>query len=355
MWLHIPKHLLPTSPSSPASAPSTSPSDEFFQALAASSSWRGKPRLWRLWRLAWRRATWMPRRFGATYARSQQAHSEAVLAWWSAAFPARTSASQGRAQDWPASGQDSSSTSWTSFATFDPGTSSWRTSQQSLFEDSTPYSDRWPKAGSMRSGAVSKRPTLARLTAEIAGGSSRGTGGNWPTPRSRDGDKSPRNVESSHGPHLTAVAAHWQTPSVADTTGGHLSRGGSRSGELLLRGQAKQWATPTTRDWKDGACSETDVPTNALLGRQAVRATVGPDSHPDQTTETDGAATSPATPTSRLQLNERFVEVLMGLPPGWTDFAALETPLCRPRQTPHCGRCGSAPSESDCEVSYAAV
>lgn len=34
--------------------------------------------------------------------------------------------------------------------------------------------------------------------------------------------------------------------------------------------------TPTTRDWKDGACADSNVPTNGLLGRQAVRAWATP-------------------------------------------------------------------------------
>jgi len=27
------------------------------------------------------------------------------------------------------------------------------------------------------------------------------------------------------------------------------------------------WPTATSRDWKDGACAEANVPTNGLLGR----------------------------------------------------------------------------------------
>jgi hypothetical protein len=115
---------------------------------------------------------------------------------------------------------------------------------------------------------------------------------------------------------------------------------------LLLRGQVKQWATPTTRDWKDGTCGDADVPTNALLGRPVVRAAIGPGSHQGQQTATDGQRILPGTQTSRLQLNERFVEALMGLRTGWTDFAASGTPSCRNRQKPPCALSGSVPSES---------
>lgn len=36
----------------------------------------------------------------------------------------------------------------------------------------------------------------------------------------------------------------WPTPSKADGDGGHLSRGGDRKDELLLKGMVKLWPTP---------------------------------------------------------------------------------------------------------------
>lgn len=49
----------------------------------------------------------------------------------------------------------------------------------------------------------------------------------------------------------------WQTPTVAMTTGGQISRSGNRIGEPLLPAQAKQmhegnWPTPTARDYRSG-------------------------------------------------------------------------------------------------------
>lgn len=52
-------------------------------------------------------------------------------------------------------------------------------------------------------------------------------------------------------------------------------------------------------------------------------------SHPDQASETDGRPSSPDVQTSRPRLNVNFVEWLMGVPLGWTDFAPLATELCR--------------------------
>lgn len=46
------------------------------------------------------------------------------------------------------------------------------------------------------------------------------------------------------GPNLQTAIALLPTPSVADSMGGHLSRSGDRSGELLLPGVAKALTTP---------------------------------------------------------------------------------------------------------------
>jgi hypothetical protein len=72
----------------------------------------------------------------------------------------------------------------------------------------------------------------------------------WPTPdtqNDRDGTKrrKDRDKGTKHGESLHhTVARIWQTPSVADVTGGHMTRGGARSGEMLLKGQAQNWPTP---------------------------------------------------------------------------------------------------------------
>lgn len=79
-----------------------------------------------------------------------------------------------------------------------------------------------------------------------------------------------------------ARARYWQTPSVSDTTGGHATRSGSRSAELLLPGQGK------------------------VIGHQL------------PTTCTHGGE-------CRRVLNPRFVDWLMGFPTGWSDYAQTVT------------------------------
>jgi hypothetical protein len=66
--------------------------------------------------------------------------------------------------------RDSGESSNESFASYDPDSCSWRTSQHSLFGGLTLYSQTWPRSGSMRNGIAFRRPTLVPLTAEIGSG-----------------------------------------------------------------------------------------------------------------------------------------------------------------------------------------
>jgi hypothetical protein len=69
-----------------------------------------------------------------------------------------------------------------------------------------------------------------------------------------------------------AQLASWPTPHTSASTGAGTE---GRDGGANLQTVAS-WATPTTRDHKDGACQEQlengTVPVNALLGRQALLA-----------------------------------------------------------------------------------
>ena len=90
----------------------------------------------------------------------------------------------------------------------------------------------------------------------------------------------------------------WATPSVADTTGGRMTRSGDRSNEPLLKGQSD-------------TLSSRLHPMLYPVGQVS--------SHP------------------RRSLNPLFVEWLMGWPPGWTlgvwiDFACSATELSRFKQ-----------------------
>lgn len=438
MWLYLPKAV---SVCSRASEPSISVSEASSPDAAPWLTWRGKPMQRPSSQPGWRRATWTTLLSGLTSGHSQQTLSEAVSTWWQEAFPARTSAWPASEPALTASDPDSTSTSSASFATYDPATCSWRTLQPSLLDElSMPFSERWPKAGSMRSGAVCARPMLARHIAATGGGASPGTESSWPTITvgdSESGQTAPnpnRQGGAAHeslrvaasnwptpssmtfsggeptltdamgartrkqGPNLFESAARWPTPTRLDSTNtanrtatrsdpdskhhdgvtlvdasrmwptphgfnGQDTDGGYGTGGEFEK-YCKLWATPRSADYRSGEVSDRVFDKNARpLTEQVARweqtlpawvpcpccedflctihqmhahdcecpgieewetdpYTAGPDSRPNPTTATAGEPSSSSTPTSRRQLNPRFVEVLMGLPPGWTCVCA---------------------------------
>lgn len=87
-----------------------------------------------------------------------------VLRWYLAASPAKTSRKQARKK---ASPENALAFGWKwreSFAKWSRVTLSWRTRQNSLFEDSTPCLVTWPNWGWMRDGESSALPMLEHDT-----------------------------------------------------------------------------------------------------------------------------------------------------------------------------------------------
>ena len=173
----------------------------------------------------------------------------------------------------------------------------------------------------MVANAYSSWPTATSSMTTGAGSEGREGGLNlqtavsaWPTPTGQDSSASGAQGYSSPNHHagvtLTdAAQRNWQAP----TTGGNKNRGGDRSEEMLLQGQAQQvtnWATPMASD--DGYKVTEASHQNSLI-KQSARFS-GPR---DQTTPMDGDESSASAPTSRLRLNPRFVEWLMGWPDGY--------------------------------------
>jgi hypothetical protein len=117
-------------------------------------------------------------------------------------------------------------------------------------------------------------------------------------------------------------AALWATPRSSDGEKGGPHQQFGAGGTPLPAQAVSLWATPASRDWRSGDASDATMERNARpLNEQTVHWD-GPASRQAPTTETAGGPSSTSTPTSRLQLNERFVELLMGLPCGWTCVCA---------------------------------
>ena len=95
-------------------------------------------------------------------------------------FRVRISVLQERVRALTANALDSGVSSLELLARYDLLTSSWKTSQRCLAEDSERFSETWPRSGMMRNGTAYLRPPCAPLTGETGFSS-------WGTPRASIG------------------------------------------------------------------------------------------------------------------------------------------------------------------------
>lgn len=90
----------------------------------------------------------------------------------------------------------------------------------------------------------------------------------YPTPMARDAETNTAHMRGNE-----SLGSVMRTASRATAAG--RSRGNSPHDappvEESAQASRTNCATPTARDWKDGACRDTNVPTNGLLGRQVTR------------------------------------------------------------------------------------
>jgi hypothetical protein len=186
----------------------------------------------------------------------------------------------------------------------------------------------------------------------------------WPTPQQADGERGSQTLMRGEGnPTMRGAVLLWATPSAMVANDGEGTEtwrarqqilkekginGNGAGVPLAIQAQEKAaaWATPSARDWRAGDASDATMERNARPLNEQATHWDGPDSRPAPTTETDGGPSSNATPTSRLQLNAKFVELLMGLPCGWTACEPLATPSYPSKPKPLSESSGSGHSRS---------
>lgn len=259
---------------------SNSESGSPCQERAASLTWRGKPMPPLVLSREWTAGNFIRRLSGLTLPPSTL--EDGVASWIASLAATRVSQirSQGSAKVRLTTDFCSTKSSG-SCRSAGLVVSSARTCRGTRTDNLGCSSPNWSDWATALRQEYSARPKWARATAENDSSS-------WPSARATDGSKGGPNQRGSSGDMmLPSAAAQWETPSVAVTAGSRLTRGGARSDEMLLTGQALAFSPPA-------------LPTrNGPQSSQPSRA-----------------------------LNPRFVEWLMGWPTGWTDFAQQETAWC---------------------------
>lgn len=232
-----------------------------------------------------------------------------------------------------------------SFARWDRDGSCWRTSQGTFPWASPTFSGRWPRWGTMRSGAA-----IRQSKPDVPTGASDCSC--WPTPQAHDSTKGKTQAQVEAMRRRTGAGVRnlnevventaWPTPMVH---GNYNRPGASPKASFglaaLAPDRAHLWYTPMT---PNGGRVVSDAVVLAKGRVAGGKRTVGLESqarfvvssgqacdHQRQTTQTLGSGSQPTTQTRSLRLNPVFVEWLMGFPRGWslpfvgTDSAASGT------------------------------
>ena len=211
-------------------------------------------------------------RFGMTFKPLTDDRGEELLKLCREDFLVRTFHQQDEAQELTESDPECGVTWRESLARYDRATSSWKTPQCSLLEDSTVFSGTWPRWGLMRDGVSYRQQPLVRHIKETGFGS-------WPTPTAAEGSKIP------------ATANYGQVG---------LNNHPRIRGEVTRSKQTKsgKFPTPTAHNSKEGGYPAEFTRNTPSLNAVALG----------------------GTQTPQMPLNPTWVEWLMGFPTGWTDL-----------------------------------
>ena len=387
-WIYIPNESCPSVPASECSTSESKKDCDTSGSIAelwvsASGKVTQRPHSWR----GWKTRPWSQRLFRTISTISMNGGEDALIGLWLDSHANRGPSQATKPEKTTNDGYGT--TSCESSTSPKPPTSSsktcqdspvaklngehWWTDQKSLFgeTDLIPFFDRWPKEGSMLSGAIYKQKKwvpaivgnecLCWPTSQA--GDFRGGMGNQEmlpdavkcraTPnvpnRGPETKESKANRPEAGGIDLQAQVMDWTTPQAHDTnkrskgqTSGTLNNGAGNAclatdaedwgtpaarerthtprevdHGIQLANQVDDWATPAARDFK-GAVTE-----EALIrkdGKSRMDTVDNQATHflPPAETENSGTESSKPTRTSRPRLNPAFDCWLMGMPWFWT-------------------------------------
>lgn len=233
-------------------------------------------------------------RFGMTCEPLTENLGEELLTWYRAGFPARTSASQEKAQDLTGNDQDCGE-KWRGWsAKLCQNGSGWKIAQRSLLGDLEESSAILPRSGMTRGGLLWELPTLERRTDETGFGF-------FPTPLASN--TKAVHMRSNGRPPRSYLEPMWPTPTVC---GNYNRKGASKTSGDGLATAVRQWPTPTAHNAK-----ETNAPSESARNTPTLAAQAGGPLNPD------------------------FVEWLMGWPIGHTALKPSETDKYRNAELLH--------------------
>jgi hypothetical protein len=151
--------------------------------------------------------------YGMTFVLLTADHGKGVLTLYLAGFPAKTSVQPERERESPETGQECGFTWPESWAKYDPVSCSWKTRQCSVLGGLEPFSETWPRWGTMQNGEFWELSTLALHTSETEFGL-------LPTPTTQDNVQiRGEGAAASHGKRGTTLAGWvtmWPTKNPAD-------------------------------------------------------------------------------------------------------------------------------------------
>lgn len=334
-WLYVPGISSASAQVSEGlNSASASLSDCAANNLAASCTWRGKPQQPQAWSRRWKQGGYIRHLSGVTCSPSTLDRGVDLFISSLREIPAKTTplpeSERGRTES--ASLLPKSSVLPKSAGLI---LSSERTSRGTRTDSLRPSRRHWKDwATALRQEySVRPKPEIPCAASDCS---------SWPSAKvSRGGYEVQK--DGSIILTLEGAAAQWEAPSVAVTGGSRVTRGGDRSNELLLTGQAmeasKLWAGPAAQNHKgssEGSITRQDGKSREDILSYQAEQFFRPPSSPDQPMA-GGSMSSTDSPNSnqhsaKRKLNPIFVEALMRWPTGLSGFERQATAWTRWQQ-----------------------